>query len=159
MSPSNDLPETFQFNKLRDAGGSTRLTLVKSAVAAANIDPKPPRPLIAHIPAGDGIWLGFDVDQYESQQTRVDARTALTAELPGDNRIVGEYPVPLTGKLGSSVTLIPKGLADTVSVSVEDCITTVPVTSGVLLFIQEERASELDTETVLEAIREIVHDP
>jgi antitoxin component of MazEF toxin-antitoxin module len=156
VSPSHDPPESYQFNKLRDAGGSTRLTLVKSAVDTAGIAPRPPRPQVAHIPAGDGVWLAFDVDQYDSQQTRVEARKALTAQLPGDSRIVGEYPVSLRGKLGSAVTIVPKELAETVGIEIGDQISTVAVTSGVLLFLEEERVSELDIVTILDAIRAVL---
>lgn len=156
VSPSHDPPESYRYNKLRKAGGSTRLTLVKSAVDTAGIDTRPPRPLVAHIPAGDGVWIAFEVDEYGSQQLRVRTRTALTAELSGDRKIVGEYPVPLRGKLGSAVTLVPKRLAETVGIEIGDQISTVAVTSGVLLLLEEERVSELDVAAVLEAIRTVL---
>lgn len=154
VSPTHNPPETYRFNKLREAGGSIRLTLVKAALETADVDPRPPRPLFAHIPAGDGVWLAFDVEQYESQQTRVRARSALTAKIPGDSHVVGEYPISLRGKLGSGVTIVPKRLADTVGVTVGDDVTTIAVGPGVLLFVAEQQVSALDVGSTLEAIRE-----
>lgn len=158
VSPQHDPPASCQFNKLRKAGGSKRLTLVKAAVDAAGIESSPPRPLLAHIPAGDGIWLAFDTDQFESQCERVEIRTGLSEHVSPSEQIVGEYPVFLRGKLGSSVTIVPKRLSDSVGVAVEDQITTIAVGTGMLLFLTESAASEIDIELVLERLRQELDD-
>lgn len=160
MAGAHDPPEAYRFNKLRDSGGSYRLTLVKDAVERADVDIKPPRPELANIPAGDGAWVGFDTDRYGSQRTRVDVRRAVTAELAPRARIVGEYPVSVRGKLGSAVILVPKQLVDALGLEAAERVTSIAVAPGVLLFVTEEKATAPDTdiESALESARRAVPD-
>lgn len=134
MSAPHDPPETFRFNKLRSTGGSTRLTLVKDAVDRAAIDPRPPRPELAHIPAAPGVWLAFAVERHSSQADRVAVRTAVSRALGSDAVIVGEFPVELQGKLGSAVTLVPRELVDRAELAGDEDVTTTALGPGALLF-------------------------
>jgi hypothetical protein len=158
MPGAHEPPADYRFNKLRDSGGSYRLTLVKDAVERADIDPRPPRPELANIPAGDGAWVGFDVDRYGSQQTRVEVRRAVTAELAPGERIVGEYPVSIRGKLGSAVILVPRQLIDALALETAERMTTIALAPGALLFVTEAKAtaSEPDVEAAIEAARSAV---
>lgn len=161
MPGAHEPPEDYRFNKLRDSGGSYRLTLVKAAVERADIDPRPSRPELANIPAGDGAWVGFDVDRYGSQRTRVDVRRAVTAELSPGKRIVGEYPVSIRGKLGSAVILVPRQLIDTLGLETAGRVTTIALAPGVLLFVTEAKAkaSKSDLRAAIEAARSAVPEP
>lgn len=134
MSAPHDPPETFRFNKLRSTGGSTRLTLVKDAVDQADIDPRPPRPELAHLPAAPGVWLAFAVERHPSQADRVAVRTAVTEALGSEAPIVGEFPVDLQGKLGSAVTLVPRQLVERADLDVGEDVTTISLGTGALLF-------------------------
>jgi hypothetical protein len=158
MAPSHDPPDSFKYNTVREAGGSTRLTMLKAAVDEADIDPSPPRPVFAHIPAAEGIWLAFAVDAYDSQLTRVQVRTALTEAVSPETRIVGEYPIPVTGKLGSAITLVPKRLAEAIDLSIDDGVTTIAVAPELLLFATEDRIASMDVEAALDATRDALPD-
>lgn len=138
MSASHDPPETYRFNKLRSTGGSARLTLVKAAVDRAEIDARPPRPVFAHLPAAPGAWLAADVDVYESQRRRVEARAAVTGQLATDFSAVGEFPIHLKGKLGSAVTRVPKGVLDHANLEVGEEITAIAVGSGAVLLLTKQ---------------------
>ena len=153
MANGHNPPADFQFNKLRTAGGSHRLTLVKAAVEQAKIDVGPPRPTIAHIPVGDGVWVGFDVDRYPSQLNRVRIRSQITNSFSPESTVVGEFPVPLQGKLGSAVTLVPKQLVESLESDTDVRVTTVALTPGLLLFATEQRITDgsIDIESVLHA--------
>lgn len=134
MSAPHDPPETFRFNKLRSTGGSTRLTLVKDAVDQADIDPRPPRPELAHLPVAPGVWLAFDVQRHPSQAERVAVRTTVSEALGSEASVVGEFPVALQGKLGSAVTLVPRELVDRADLEVGEDVTTIALGPGALLF-------------------------
>lgn len=131
-----------RFNKLRTTGGSSRLTLVKGAVDEAGIDPRPPRPTLGHLPAGPGVWLAFDLEQYPSQSDRVAARVAVSEALGIDESIVGEFPVELRGKLGSAVTRVPGELVERVDVSVGERLAVIAVAEGALLVAAERVVDE-----------------
>lgn len=146
MTGSYGPPESFGFNKLRKSSGSHRLTLVKEAVRAAEIDPRPPRPVLALLPVSDGAWVGCDVDRHASQRARVDVRHALTAELAPETDVVGEYPVTVRGKLGSALLILPKQLVDTLYLESQERVTTVPVVAGCLLFATESLAADPETD-------------
>jgi hypothetical protein len=133
----HDPPVSFRFNKLRTTGGSYRLTLVKSAVDAAEVDPRPPRPELAHLPAARGAWLGIDIERHPDQRGRVAAREAVTVEFAPGASMVGEYPVPLRGKLGSAVTRIPGEIIDRLDLETGDQLTTIAIADGALLFVTQ----------------------
>jgi hypothetical protein len=135
VSAPHDPPETFRFNTLRSTGGSTRLTLVKAAVDAAGIDPRPPRPELAHLPAAPGVWLAFAVEEFPSQAERVAVRAAVSEALDSEAPVVGEFPVALQGKLGSAVTLVPRELVDRADLDLGQDVTTVSLGNGALLFV------------------------
>lgn len=150
----HDPPDAYRFNKLRDSSGSHRLTLVKAAIEAAEIDVEPPRPVFAHLPAGEGVWLGFDLERYGSQRTRVAVRRAVTAELDPDARVVGEFPVPMRGKLGSAVVTLPSRLVEEAGLREAERVTAVAVAPGLLLFLTKERAAAAgDVGSALEGAR------
>lgn len=142
MAAPHDPPETFRFNKLRTTGGSTRLTVVKEAVEGAGIEPRPPRPELAHLPAAPGVWLALDVERYPSQTDRVAIRSAVSDRFPTGEPLVGEFPVELQGKLGSAVTLVPRQLVDRADLEPGERVTAVALHPGALLFL---------TRTVVEA--------
>lgn len=146
MTESSGPADSYGFNKFRKSSGSHRLTLVKAAVQAAEIDPRPPRPVLALLPVADRAWVGFEVDRYDSQRDRVDVRYALTETLANDTHVIGEFPVTVRGKLGSALILLPKGLVDTLDLTVGDRVTTVPVATGCLLFVTESMATDPDTD-------------
>lgn len=137
MTTEEAPPADYRFNKLRKTGGSHRLTLVKTAVREADLDPGPPRPVLAHIPAANGTWVAFHIRRYPSQQRRVRLRQAVTDELAANQPIVGEYPVELRGKLGSAITLVPKQLVDAVDIRTRDQVTTIAIAPEAVLFISE----------------------
>lgn len=156
MTDTDDTPESFGFNKLRKSSGSHRLTIVKDAVQAAEIDPRPPRPVLALLPVCDGAWIGFDVDRHDSQRARVRVRHTLTAALAPDTQVVGEYPVAVRGKLGSALLILPKQLIDTLDLEVQERVTTIPVVTGCLLFATESFTEDPgnDLGAALEAARD-----
>lgn len=158
MVQDHDPPEAYQFNNLRKAGGSNRLTLVKASVENADIDPSPPRPRFAQIPAGGGVWIGFDIARYESQLDRVRIRHAVTEALLSDTRIVGEYSVPIQGKLGSAVILVPRQLVETLDLDSADRVTNIAIAPGILLFVTETKSTESPAaiETAIDAARQAV---
>jgi hypothetical protein len=160
MTPDHDPPESYRFNKLRESGGSYRLTLVKAAVDATGIDPKPPRQVLALLPVGPGVWIGFDVAHRESQLDRVRARSVATAELDPGARVVGEYPVRVRGKLGSAVVLVPRELVDALALDDAEQATTVAVGPATLLFATERRIDDSDGElaAACEAVRRELDD-
>lgn len=133
VGSSND----YQYNKLRTVGGSHRLTLVKGAVDDAVVDVKPPRPTFAFLPAAQGTWVGFDIDHFDSQRERVHIRAAITDTFDPDMNLVGEYPVDLRGKVGSTVARIPSELVQLLELEVGDRITTISLAKGALLFVRE----------------------
>ena len=135
MPPPHEPPDTFRFNTLRTTGGSTRLTLVKAAVQEAGIEPRPPRPELAHLPAAPGVWLALDVDRHSEQARRVAVRTAVSEAFGVESPIVGEFPVELQGKLGSAVTLVPRQLVDRAALESGTPVTTIAVGPGALLFV------------------------
>lgn len=151
VSATHDPPEDFQFNKLRQTGGSYRLTLVKPAVDRANIDPRPPRPELVHLPASPCAWLGIDLEAHPSQSDRVAAREAVTDKLAPGTPMAGECPVSLKGKLGSAVTRVPQDVVDRLDLETGNRVTTITITDGALLFVTE-RVIEDSPETVLEAV-------
>lgn len=156
----HDPPDDYRFNKLRTVGGSYRLTLVKAAVDNGEIDPGPPRPVFAHIPASEGVWVGFEATRFDSQRDRVAVREAVTAALDGDEPVVGEFPVAIRGKLGSAVMRVPQQLAERVDMDVGARITTVAVAPGLVLFATEDRidADEAQFAAAIEAARRAVDD-
>ena len=151
MSPDPTQVETARTNKLRTTGGSHRLTLVKAAVDEAGIDPRPPRPTLAHLPAGPGVWLAFDVDQYPSQRDRVAARAAVSDLFEPAEPIVGEFPIQLRGKLGSAVTRVPGELLDRVGLQTGDGVATIAVAPGALLVVAASVAGERPEEVAAAA--------
>lgn len=142
MRPDPEQIASARTNKLRTTGGSHRLTLVKSAVDEAGIDTRPPRPTLAHLPAGRGVWLAFDVDRYPSQRDRVAARAAVTERFEPTEPVVGEFPVELRGKLGSAVTRVPGELLDRVGLETGDEVATVAVAPGALLVVAAWTAAD-----------------
>lgn len=100
MTGTHDPPDSYGFNKLRESGGSNRLTLVKSAVEAADLDPRPPRPVLALIPVGAGTWVRFDVDRYDSQRARVAVRHALPPNSLPTNGSSVSIPSPFAENSG-----------------------------------------------------------
>ncbi len=134
MNPSVD---EYEFNTLRTVGGSVRLTLLKDAAVAAEIDVAPPRPTLVHLPAAPGVWLGCILAQYPSQRERVRLRGVVTDTLATDMTIVGEYPVDLRGKVGSTVTSVPPALVERLGLEVGEGITTLPIAPGLVLFVSE----------------------
>lgn len=135
MRPDPEQIESARANKLRTTGGSHRLTLVKGAVDEADIDTRPPRPTLAHLPAGPGVWLAFDVELYPSQRDRVAARAAVSNRFEPTEPVVGEFPVELRGKLGSAVTRVPGELLDRVGLKTGNEVATIAVAPGALLVI------------------------
>lgn len=160
MTGRHDPPAAYQFNKLRESGGSYRVTLVKDAVDAAEIETRPPSSVFAQIPACDGVWVGFDISRYESQRTRVAVRHAVTAELDPDARVVGEFPVPLRGKLGSAVLTLPSQLLDEADLRAAERVTTIAVAEGLVLFVTEATATDPETgvASALERARQTLAD-
>ncbi|MFW6435511.1 MAG: hypothetical protein ACOCY1_03950 [Halovenus sp.] len=160
MSGKHDPPATYQFNKLRESSGSYRVTLVKDAIEEAEIDTTPPRPVFAHIPAAEGSWIGFDVERYDSQRTRVAVRHAVTAELDSGMQIVGEFPVPLRGKLGSAVLTLPSQLIDGADLRSAERVTTIAVAPGLVLFVTEATVTdpEADVASALDRARQTLAD-
>lgn len=142
MSALHDPPEEFQFNKLRKTGGSYRLTLVKPAVDEANIDPRPPRPELVHLPTAPCAWLGIDLEAHPVQTERVAARSAVTEELDPGIPMAGEFPVSLKGKLGSAVTRVPPDVVDRLDLETGTGVTTIAITDGALLFVTEDVVEE-----------------
>lgn len=151
MSTPHDPPATFRFNKLRTTGGSSRLTLVKAAVERADVDPRPPRPELAHLPAAPGVWLALEVARHPSQTRRVAVRAAVSDCFDPEEPLVGEFPVTLKGKLGSAVTLVPSDLVDRIGLEAGTRVTTVAVGPGALLLVTAE-VVDADPAAVAEAI-------
>lgn len=160
MTGKHDPPTSYRFNKLRKSSGSYRVTLVKDAVEAANIDTTPPRPVFANLPVGGGVWIGFDIDRYTSQRTRVAVRHAVTTELDPDARIVGEFPVPLQGKLGSAVVTLPSQLVDETDLHTAERVTTIAIAPDLVLFVTEAKAtaSDVDMRSALDRARQTLYD-
>lgn len=143
--------ERIRTNKLRTTGGSFRLTLVKGAVDKAGIDPRPPRPTLAHLPAAPGAWLAFDVDRYPSQRDRVAVRAAVTERLAPETTIVGEFPVELRGKLGSAVTRVPGELLEAVDIAAGDELANTAIGTGCILVLCKSSVT-VDPEIISDAI-------
>lgn len=158
MSTDHAPPETYRFNKLRESSGSHRVTLVKAAVEAADVNPGPPRPVFANLPVGEGAWVAFDVSRYDSQVQRVRARRAATAELAPGTSVVGEFPVSIRGKLGSVVVLVPKQLVEALDLETAEQVTTVAIAPSAFLFLTASRVDAADGEiaTAIEAAREAI---
>lgn len=135
------------------------MTLVKAAAESAKIDPDPPRPTFAYIPVCDGSWLGFEVAYYDSQLNRVQIRAKISDILSPETRIVGEYPVKIRGKLGSSVTLIPRKLVEAVDLSMDDSVTVITLARGLILFVTKQKISSSQTkiEDVLDEMENLLH--
>ena len=153
MSTAHDPPRTYAFNKLRTTGGSYRLTLVKAAVNQAAIEVRPPRPVMAHLPAAPGAWIAVDPTVHDSQRTRVAARAAVTAKLAPEYAAVGEFPVHLQGKVGSAVTRVPGEVVERVEVQAGDQLTTIALGPGAVLLVAQRLVSS-SPETVAEATAE-----
>lgn len=135
VASTHDPPEVYRYNKLRTTGGSSRLTLVKAAVDRADVDPRPPRLELAHLPAAPGVWLALDVARYPAQTDRVAVRSAVSEAIETEGPIVGEFPVTLQGKLGSAVTLVPSDLVDRIDLESGTPVTTVALGPGALLLV------------------------
>jgi antitoxin component of MazEF toxin-antitoxin module len=150
MSTAHDPPRTYGFNKLRTTGGSYRLTLVKAAVNRATIEVRPPRPVLAHLPAAPGAWIAVDPALHESQPTRVEARVAVTGAFEPEYLAVGEFPVHLQGKVGSAVTRIPGEVVERVEVETGDQVTTIALGHGAVLLVAQRLVSSRP-EAVVEA--------
>lgn len=158
---AHDPPDEFRYNKLREVGGSYQLTLVKTAVDAAEIDSSPPRPVFAHIPAARGAWVAFDVDRYAAQRHRVRVRTAVTDELAPETTVVGEFPVAIRGKLGSAVTRVPQRLAERAGLERPAQITTIALGPGAVLVATQARVEAAGDElaAAIEAARQRLDAP